>query len=166
MNVTKLAVATLAALALSACANMQAQQQAQQLAQERAQHDALHIQAIAACDAKLPKKVGNMVARANCMTDADQAYLIPVYPNSTELIVFEAYRLVTATKMDRGEISIEEGILMNVEKMAQLKAEIENRRIAAQNAAAAERANNAVTAAAILGVMNANQPLNVNVYHH
>lgn len=66
--------------------------------------------------------------------------------------------------MDRGEISIEQGVLTVAETGAQPDAAANERRIQAENAASVERANNAAAAAAILGVMNANQPLNVNVY--
>lgn len=75
-----------------------------------------------------------------------------------------AYRSLLAVKMDRGEISIEQGVLTVAEKGAQPDAAANERRIQAENAASVERANNAAAAAAILGVMNANQPLNVNVY--
>lgn len=73
--------------------------------------------------------------------------------------VLNAYRLVVAAKADRRDISIDEEILMITQKGRQLDSETNSQ-------LAAERASNAAAAMAAFSIMNANQPLNVNAYHH
>jgi hypothetical protein len=150
----KAAIACCLGVSLAACAPMRAQQQAQLGAQRKAEHD----QAYAACNERLPKRVGNMAARANCFAAADETFISLGSRDADLWHVIDAYRLAIAAKIDRGEVSLEDGSLMVAEKNSQLTATADSRQAAAANVAAAERANNAAVAAVIIGVMNANRP--------
>ena len=77
-----------------------------------------------------------MVTRENCINEVFKTYLIvPGNPRFSDLNVMNAYRSLLGVKMDRGEISIERGVLMVAEKGAQLDAAANERRIQAENAA-------------------------------
>lgn len=123
-TLTLAALAMLSAVGLGGCA-------AQQNEAARARRNA----ADAACSAEFPAKVGNFVARANCMNRNQVTFMAEVHAVDSDLAgVFMATRSKLAVMQDRREISPEDANL----QLAQLNSQwqMENQRRASARLAA------------------------------
>lgn len=108
-----------------------------------AQRDKEMREGIAACNSQYPEVVGGYVARESCINAVSER----VYPQTANVVLFEATRTQLAEKVDAKEISPSE---MKVQ-LARLSVEIANQQAALDT-------QRATAAAALLSAMPQPQP--------
>jgi hypothetical protein len=105
--------------------------------------DDAYKQYVENCKAGAPKAKGYMTWRANCLNTAIDTYQIPRSKHDADLWQqLKAFRSAIAARMDRGEISIEDGDLAIAQYNSQLVSISQSRRAERGAAAAADRAAN------------------------
>lgn len=115
-------------------------------------------QAINQCMSAAPKQRGYMVWRANCINQVAETYEIPRAGADADLVrLMNAYRVSVAARVDRGEISVEDGALLVAQKNSEIKTAALNRTAVNAQAQAADRESRAAQAQMYLGILRSMQ---------